>query len=464
MCRSYPAVLVLTFFFTICSCNPQIIPVHEQAPLPIGTPEQIAWAKAEMACFIHWNMATADGTQGCACQGPAPDIRKWNPTALDTDSWIVNGIKMGCRRFVYVAKHNCGFVTWNSKVPNYPYTVSNAPNKTDVVANFVASAKKYNVGYGFYYSTVINAYVKVCNSVVQPGSAYTQDQYNQIVIAHLTELWGQYGPLAEVWFDGGYNRNLTNSLKNLFSTLQPHVVGFQADGLMPSPVRWVGTESGYAPYPCWSTANYGSAGAGSPDATSWFPAETDFTLQKSDQWFYNSAVEVHTPEELRNMYETSVGHNTALIIDFAPFPNGSLPRDQVQTAIGLGTFVQQCYNYPIIQTASQGQKVINLMLSNPSTVDRVMLQEDQTKGQLIRAFTVTATLSDGSKKELCSGSSVGNKFIQVLNPPVDGVFTVTLNVTSIDTRSPAGAPFIPNFALYSCSKLAKNIDATWRSL
>jgi hypothetical protein len=153
------------------------------------------------------------------------------------------------------------------------------------VASFVASAKKYGVGYGFYYSTVWNTYAGVCNSVVQPGSKYTQAEYDAMVLQHLSELWGNFGPLAEVWFDGGYNQNMAAALRNLFATLQPHVVAFQADKLMPSPVRWVGTESGYAPYPCWSTSDYGTYGAGSPDSNTWFPAETDFTLQNSDQWF-----------------------------------------------------------------------------------------------------------------------------------------------------------------------------------
>ena len=33
-------------------------------PPPTGTPEQIQWQVTEMGCFIHWNMATAHGTQG----------------------------------------------------------------------------------------------------------------------------------------------------------------------------------------------------------------------------------------------------------------------------------------------------------------------------------------------------------------------------------------------------------------
>lgn len=44
----------------------------------------------------------------------------------------------------------------------------------------------------------------VCNGVVQkpagPGQLdLTQDQYNALALAQLTELWGNFGPLAEVW-------------------------------------------------------------------------------------------------------------------------------------------------------------------------------------------------------------------------------------------------------------------------
>jgi hypothetical protein len=54
------------------------------------------------------------------------------------------------------------------------------------------------------YSVVSNQMCNVCNGVVQPGAGpgqlkVTQDEYNALVFAHLTELWGNFGPLAEVW-------------------------------------------------------------------------------------------------------------------------------------------------------------------------------------------------------------------------------------------------------------------------
>jgi hypothetical protein len=78
------------------------------------------------------------------------------------------------------------------------------------VASFVASARKAGLGVGFYYSDATNCYCRVSGGVVVPGEAkpgqinVTQQQYDNLVVAQLTELWTDYGPLEEIWFDGGY--------------------------------------------------------------------------------------------------------------------------------------------------------------------------------------------------------------------------------------------------------------------
>jgi hypothetical protein len=51
------------------------------SPPAIGTPQQIAWAESEMACFYHFNMATAAGSQGCGGCSRPPPISIWNPVS-----------------------------------------------------------------------------------------------------------------------------------------------------------------------------------------------------------------------------------------------------------------------------------------------------------------------------------------------------------------------------------------------
>jgi len=320
----------------------------------------------------------------------------------------------------------------------------------------------------------------VCSGVVQPNPGpgqlvVTQEEYDALVIAQLSELWGSYNPLTETWFDGGYSASLKANLTALASRLQPHMVAFGGVGITSSPARWVGTEDGYAPYPCWSTDSVPpSSGAGDPDGAVYNPAETDFTLQNGDNWFYDESAGVHPPAQLRAMYETSVGHNSPVIIDFAPFPNGSLPAAQIVGAQTLGRFIKGCYSVPLAKTSGAGTGAMPLVLgplAAPTTIDRVLVSENLlnpapggSRQQLVRRFTLTATLADGTIVNLLPfvGSSIGAKFIVVLPSPLDSVVDVTLNVTAIASQSPPGAPFI-QLSAFACHALATRLDAEWEA-
>jgi alpha-L-fucosidase len=434
------------------------------------TPQQLAWSRMEMGCFFHYNIATMGGVQGCS-HVPV-DISQWNPSALDTDSWMKHAQDMGCEYAVYTAKHGCGFTAWNSKVDlyGYNYSILNSPMpQVDVVGNFVQSAKKYGMKYGFYYSTVSNVYCNVLSQGIVGGAdtfkpgmiKVTQEQYNDIVVAHLKELWSMYGELTEVWFDGGYNHDLKEQFTQLFSELQPNVVAFQAEGLTPHVIRWIGNEDGQAPDPTWSAADYGQWGAGNPDSPTWFPAETDFTLQSGDQWFYLPNIPIRSASELRNQYEKSIGRNTNAIIDFAPFPNGTIPEDQQVASHLLGEYVRKCYKSKAVAEVSNVFNATVVVLSIPAgaSFDRIVIREDQTNGQNIRSYKVTALTSDGSQFTLSDGTSVGNRKIDALSSPTkDPITKVSLTI-----EKTVAAPTIVEFSVRSCSGIATALDNQWQA-
>ena len=112
---------------------------------------------------------------------------------------------MGAKYAVLVAKHCSGFSLWPTDA--HDYSIKQSPWKNgegDIVADFIASCKKYNIKPGIYASTTANGYLYVDNpGVVQEGGPVTQEEYNQIVTQQLTELWSNYGELFEIWFDGG---------------------------------------------------------------------------------------------------------------------------------------------------------------------------------------------------------------------------------------------------------------------
>lgn len=220
---------------------------------------------------------------------------------------------------------------------------------------------------------------------------------------------------------------------------------------MPNPTRWIGSESGLAPYPTWSTCDFDSYGAGSPDSPFWFPAETDFTVLEADTWFFDSTKSVRAPAVLRAMYDASVGHNTNALIGMAVPPNGTMRGTEQERALAtLGAYITNCYTGAlIVSAANRTDTTITLSPSAPALVGRVVVQEDQTRGQLVRGFTITALLSDGSTATLDSGPSVGHKKIGVVRPAVAGVVSVTLNITA--STAP---PIVRFFGVYGdCDSL-----------
>ena len=75
-------------------------------------------------------------------------------------------------------------------------------------------------------------------------------------------------------------------MNSLIAELQPNAI--QADGSqLPNVARLVGSESGFAPYPVWSTTN-GPAqdGSGDPTGATFCPAEADPPIALNDAWFW----------------------------------------------------------------------------------------------------------------------------------------------------------------------------------
>ena len=85
---------------------------------------------------------------------------------------------------------------------------------------------------------------------------YGTDAYNDFFVTQLTELFTQYGPVDEVWFDGA-NGEGPNGKKQVydFSRWYAHIRQLQPQAviaIMGPDVRWVGTESGYGRETEWS--------------------------------------------------------------------------------------------------------------------------------------------------------------------------------------------------------------------
>lgn len=426
------------------------------ADIPLPSASQLEWQNYELGVIIHFDIATSMQYQGCWAGDhyvvPPPSV--FNPTLLNTDQWLESAVAFGAKYAVMVVKHSCGFTLWPTNVsfPDfnfvYNYSVKASPFKGDIAASFVASSERYGVRYGFYDTIQVNAYLNaqdgyVINATMSPGQVnVTNEQYRQIVLAQLTELFTTYPNITEFWLDGAYTPEIKDDLEKVLKTYIPNAVVFNGYGVAGNPLRWIGDEAGYAQDPNWSTGC--TTNQGDPDSSDWCPSEVDYTLQTGDTWFYDPTVGLRTLSELIHTYHTSVGRNGNMLLDMAITPEGILPPEAVTLYKQLGDFIRNCYGTPL--AAVQGNSFsLTLNLPGGTLVDRVVLQEDLSHGQRVRVYSVWGTTRDGEDPvPISSGTSIGNKKIDLLGNAVN----LTSLRLSIDGA--VATPFIKNFAVYLC--------------
>ncbi|OBT51622.1 hypothetical protein VE04_09355, partial [Pseudogymnoascus sp. 24MN13] len=430
--------------------------------IALPTKEQLAFQDREIGVLVQFNLGTyVNGVDGCphiASSIASPAL--FDPTSLNTDQWMDAIVALGGTYATLTAKHSCGFAIWPSKVTfttrdqqtiSYNYTIEQSPvHGLDVVKMFSDSAQKYNIGHGFYYSLATNNFLNVDKTWVRsaplvPGQVgVTNSTFNQIAFDQLTELWTGYGNLTEIWFDGDYNPTQAGPVSSLLQAHQPQAVSFNGclgDGsicVSSNPVRWIGTETGPYPEDIWSSGV--SHDGGNPEDPRFCPAECDTALQNSARKWWYSTDKVRPLKELIDVYHKTVGHNCVLELGLTPDHTGLVTDAHVTRYKELGNFIRSCYGKPaadpVHTTGENG--TYSMMFDSPTSIDRVVLMEDQTEGQVIRSYEVYAKIVDEQGQLdvpwslVSKGNSVGHKRIDLFKSAMN-VTEVMVNSTYVDT-------------------------------
>lgn len=191
------------------------------------------------------------------------------------------------------------------------------------------------------------------------------------------------------------------------------------------------------------------------------PAVCDTTLQTNDRWFYGVNQSLRSIQELVEVYHRSVGRNCLLELDLSPDRSGLIPARYAARYKQLGDFIKTCYGTPVNaqnthNTSDDG--TYSLKFGYPTSIDRIMLMEDQTNGQVIRSYQVWAKVvddgvSDGTLDvpwtKLSSGTSIGHKKIDLFDAAVT-VTEISVNTTFVDT------PKWRSVSVHLCDRLLAN--------
>jgi alpha-L-fucosidase len=328
----------LTIFFMsaaagVClSCGQAASPPAPYGAVPSA--DQLKWQQMEYYMFVHFgpntftNLEWGDGKE---------DPHVFNPTGLDCRQWAATAVKAGMKGVIITAKHHDGFCLWPSKYSTHTVRESAWRNgQGDVLKELSDACKEAGLKLGVYLSPWDRNH-----------PAYGTPAYNQVFADMLTEALTGYGDVFEQWFDGA-NGEGENGKRQAYDWAlfnrtvherQPHAVIFSDVG---PGCRWIGNEDGRAGKTCWSRLNTAgfepgrspsvdTLNAGNIFGEAWIPGETDVSIRPG--WFYSPATDdkVKSLDHLLDIYYTSVGRNTNLLLNVPPDRSGRIhPNDSTR--------------------------------------------------------------------------------------------------------------------------------------
>jgi alpha-L-fucosidase len=271
---------------------------------------------------------------------------KYNPKHLDCDQWVRVARDAGFRYVLLTTKHHDGFCLWDSKYTNYD--VASSPVKTDVVAEVAKACKKYGLGFAVYYS-LWDRHEPLFNDK-------DPQKYVDYMLHQLTELLTNYGPICELWLDGGWKRKPEDwgidQVYALVKKYQPncavtvnHTIVLQEGKrkfALPDSMT-VDNKYYFQYFPVdfrtWDPkiASKFDKKQYLHDGKSYYmPFEHTICLGKEWNWFQKSKpMPVRSLDELQELFYWSTDNNNTLVIDVPPGPEGVIREHEANTVIAL---------------------------------------------------------------------------------------------------------------------------------
>ncbi|KAJ6436849.1 glycoside hydrolase family 29 protein [Purpureocillium lavendulum] len=141
-----------------------------------------------------------------------------------------------------------------------------------------------------------------------------------------------------------------------------------------------------------------------------------------------------------DVYHNSVGRNCVLELDVTPDQRGLIPDDHAALYKQLGDFINSCYGKPVATEAKHTKHdngTYSITFESPTSIDRIVLMEDQRDGQVIRSYQVQAKIVSGvdagNWSLVSKGTSIGHKKIDIFEKGVINVTEVMISPTFVDT-------------------------------
>ncbi len=343
-------ILILLFAFAFNICAAQSI-----VPSTKPNPAQQAMIDRGYGMFIHFGINTFNDVEWS--DGTLP-VSSYNPTNLDPEQWVRTAKDAGFRYVLLVAKHHDGFCLWDSKFTTYD--VASSPVKTDVVKAVAEACQKYDVQFAIYYS------------LWDRNEPSYQDQdpqaYINYMLNQLTELYTNYGVIAELWLDGGWDKNPSDwgidQIYSLVKRFNPacavsvnHTIVNEEgkrDYTIPSEMT-VNDKYFFQYFPSdfrlWDPkmiSKFDQKQYIHQGESYYLPFEHTICISKNWNWFEKSQpLPTRDLDELEELFYWSTENNNCMVINVSPDQTGRIREYVANTAIALGKRLHLAPHMPL---------------------------------------------------------------------------------------------------------------------
>ncbi|HEX7671276.1 MAG TPA: alpha-L-fucosidase, partial [Polyangiaceae bacterium] len=288
---------------------------------PTGTPPlpsaaQLSYQRTEMTAFIHYGLATYDGSE----QGsPSDSPSIFNPSNLNATSvgqWVSSLKAAGFGQAMLVTKHSVGFTLWPSKYTDY--SVKSSPwmnGKGDVVQLFTDATHTSGMRTAIYLSPWDQKYPSSKSDYI----TYFKNQITEVL---------SYGPAYEFEFDGANSGTLGvfdwKAVFQFVKQAQPNILiwaGPEIARLATPDLQWIGNEEGRASR---TTSSLDTTNCGG--GATWCPYECN--TSSHGQWFWHPGSSPMALSDMQKVFFQTVGMNCTLIFNVPPSQTGEFdPKD-----------------------------------------------------------------------------------------------------------------------------------------
>lgn len=413
------------------------------ADVELATPNaaQYAYHEQERIMFVCLDPYT---WQGREYDNHTTDLKDMKLPKLDVDQWCTAAKSWGAKEILFVAKHTGGFCWWQTEMSDYSVkNIAWKDGKGDLVDEIAKACKRHGLKLGMYIYPGDDQWGAWIGSGGRTEDPAKQQEYNKVLQTQWTEVLSRHKDnIIELWFDGSCYVPLGDVFDKYVGDKVVYLQGPYAN------IRWVGTESGIAPYPGWNSlkkadlkTGVSTAVHGDPDGDAWAPLECDTTLYDHN-WFWSAANEKKRKslEHLTKLYYQSVGRGATFLLNSTPNTDGLIPEGDIALYKKFGEELDRRFSNPLGQTKGRGL-VHTIKFDQPTKINQFMIMEDYRKGHRIRKFVVEARTADGKWVELNNGTAVGRKRI-VMFKPIE-VTAVTLRITEN-----VNEPIVRDFMVY----------------